>query len=69
MKILVDKIPKSGEECLFSVETVGDYGFPSGEYKCGFCKTRCLLDYRMQCEYLSEIILSCNNEVLKRGDE
>lgn len=50
MKIVVDKIPKSGEECLFS-ELIGMTGKRKCIFKTGLY-SRCSIDCKEECEYL-----------------
>lgn len=66
MKILVDKMPASGKECIFK----GNHSVIDGCFTCGFHTTRvCSLDCGKECKYLSELILSLNNEILERSGE
>lgn len=50
MKVVVDEIPKSGEECLF-----GELISMTGKYKCMFktgLYSRCNIDCREECRHL-----------------
>lgn len=46
MKILVDKLPESGSDCIFS-----EYNHYSGEYTCKITNCKCYVD---GCPYLKE---------------
>lgn len=57
MKIVVDKMPKSGKECLFNKY----YNQNTGWWTCGFFETSvCSLDCGKECQYLCE-----TGEILK----
>lgn len=51
MKILVDKMPTRGQECLFKAH----YNERFNHWNCGFHDTTvCALDCGNECEYLEE---------------
>lgn len=52
MRVVVDKLPKSGKECVFSEEVK-----MTSKYKCAFIQglySRCRLDSEGECPYLKE---------------
>lgn len=54
MKILVDEMPKSGNECLF--KCYHSVGSVWNHWTCAFSKsTACSLDCEKECEYLIEV--------------
>lgn len=51
MKILVDRMPRTGEECIFKKY----YNPKANHWNCGFYETRvCSLDCGKSCKYLKE---------------
>lgn len=53
MKVIVDELPKSGDECIFSEEIQ-----LTSRYKCMFIQgiySRCRLDSEGKCPYLKEL--------------
>lgn len=60
MRVVVDEIPKSGEECLFG-ELIG----MTGKYKCAFktgLYSRCDIDCKEECRHLFSIKLVKDGE-------